>query len=133
MKSEQYQSIIEATYRLVGEGKLDAFFEYLADDITWTECEGFPYGGTYVGKEDILQNVHMRLGTEWDQFTAKDIDYTFNEEKVMVFGKYSGTYKQTNKYFEADFVHYYTFNDAGKIQSFRQVTDSVKVLEAMTE
>ncbi|TDM45381.1 ketosteroid isomerase [Macrococcoides goetzii] len=131
MRSEQYQSIIETTYRLVEEGKLDEFFTYLADDVSWTECAGFPYGGTYVGKEEILKNVHMRLGTEWDQYTAKDIDYTFNGEKVMVFGKYSGTYKKTNKYFEADFVHYYIFNDEGKIKSFRQVTDSVQVVEAM--
>lgn len=133
MNSEQYQEIVKTTYRLVGEGQLDEFFTYLADDVTWTECDGFPYGGTFVGKEDILNNVHLRLGNEWEDFRADDRDYAFNDQKVMVYGRYSGTYKKTKKYFEADFLHYYTFNDDGKIQSFKQVADSVQVIEAMTE
>ena len=42
----------------------------LAPDIRWTEAEGFPYGGTYVGPDAILQGVFMRLGTEWDGYAA---------------------------------------------------------------
>ena len=42
----------------------------LAPDATWTEAEGFPYAGTYVGAEAIISGVFRRLATEWTGYRA---------------------------------------------------------------
>ena len=54
--------------------------------------------------DEVVKNVHERLGTEWDDYSAKDEIYAFNNNTVIVYGKYSGTYKATGKSFIADFV-----------------------------
>lgn len=66
-----YQKLLHETYVLTGEGKLDAFKMYLSDNVSWTEAAGFPYAGTYVGPDEVVKNVHERLGTEWDGYSAK--------------------------------------------------------------
>ena len=40
----------------------------LADNARWTEAAGFPYAGTYVGFDAIVENVFKRLATEWEDF-----------------------------------------------------------------
>ncbi len=60
-----------------------------------------------IGPDEVVKNVHERLGTEWDDYSAKDEIYTFNNDTVIVYGKYSGTYKATGKSFVADFCHLY--------------------------
>ena len=74
---------------------MDAFKTYLSENVSWTEAAGFPYAGTYIYPDEVVKNVHERLGTEWDDYSAKDEIYAFNNNTVIVYGKYSGTYKAT--------------------------------------
>lgn len=127
----KYQNLLAQTYDLTAQGKLAEFSTFLAADATWTESAGFPYAGTYSGADEILRNVHQRLGTEWEGYRADPIAYTFNGLEAMVYGRYSGTYRESGKSFTADFVHYYTFNKDDKIARFVQIVDSVPVVEAM--
>lgn len=129
-KNELYQNKLHDTYILTAEGRLDEFKEYLAPNVEWTEAAGFPYAGTYFGPDEVVKNVHERLGAEWENYGAKDIKYTFNESTVMVYGKYSGIYKATHKSFEADFVHIYEFDTNNQVAKFVQVVDSAIVIEA---
>lgn len=128
-----YQKDLAKTYTLAGQGRLDEFAGYLADDIVWTESVGFPYAGTYIGPQAVIDNVHKRLGTEWIDYKAEPDTYTFNGNQVMVYGHYSGTYKKTGNYFKTAFVHFYTFNKEGKVSHFEQIVDSVPVRQAMSK
>lgn len=130
-KNKLYQENLHKTYLLTGSGKLEEFKSYLAENVSWTEAAGFPYAGTYIGPDNVIKNVHERLGSEWDNYSATDISYTFNENVVMVYGQYRGTYKKTNKTFVADFVHLYEFNHDDKVQKFIQIVDSAIVIDAM--
>jgi ketosteroid isomerase-like protein len=131
MKKELYKQLLIDTYELTGQGKLAEFSSYLADDVSWTESVGFPYAGTYIGPEAVLDNVHKRLGTEWEDFKAVPREFTYADNQVMVLGQYSGRYKMTQKPFATDFVHVYRFNDQDKVSHFQQIVDSVPVLAAM--
>ena len=128
--NELYEKLLHETYLLTGQGELDKFKTYLAEDASWTEAAGFPYAGTYVGPNEIVKNVHERLGSDWNNYAAKDLAYGFNGNQVFVYGKYSGEFKATGKSFVADFVHIYEFNDDNKVQKFIQVVDSQIVVEA---
>jgi hypothetical protein len=38
-------------------GNPDIIHQVLAPDIRWEVVEGFPYGGVYVGLDEVLRNV----------------------------------------------------------------------------
>lgn len=123
--------IVKSTY----EGKTSEengknLAQYAADKISWTEAKGFPYGGTYIGLENIAKNVFSRLGSEWIDYKFTTEDYVANDDKVVVFGAYSGTYKITGKSFTARAAHIWKLKDH-EIISFEQFVDSQTVNEAI--
>lgn len=62
--------IIQSTYEGSASSNAKHLAEALSEKIEWTEAKGFPYGGTYVGTEAIMENVFSRLGSEWDDYKA---------------------------------------------------------------
>lgn len=123
--------IIKSTY----EGKTSEengknLMAFASNEISWTEAKGFPYAGTYIGLESIFINVFGRLGSEWIDYKFTPEDYIWNEDKVAVYGTYSGTYKITGKSFEARVAHIWKLKD-GKIIRFEQFVDSQMVNNAI--
>ena len=103
--------------------------KFLAPDAVWTEAEGFPLAGTYIGFEAIAQNVFYRLATEWIDYKFTPEDYVADGDKVVAFGTYSGTYKETNKFFKARVAHLWQLEN-GSITLFEQFVDSKTVNDA---
>ena len=122
--------IIRGLYTAFANGDVPGVVGALAGDIRWTEAEGFPYGGTYVGPGAVVDNVFARLGSEWDGFTAIPHSFVAEGETVVALGDYGGTYKATGKSFTAPFAHVWTVHD-GKIVRFQQYTDTALVQAAL--
>lgn len=123
--------IIKSTY----EGKTSEengknLLQHLAEDAHWTEAQGFPYAGTYVGFDAINKNVFSRLGSEWIDYKITIEEYVVSESRVVALGTYSGTYKKTGKFFNARVAHAWKL-DKGKITNFEQFVDSKPVRDAM--
>jgi len=94
--------------------------------IEWRQAEGHPFqpsGTPFRGSEAILQNVFMRLGTEWDGFTVTPREFHDAGPVVVVEARYTGTCKQTGKGLDAQVCHVWKIRD-GKITSFQQYTDT---------
>jgi hypothetical protein len=122
--------IIKSTY----EGKTSEengknLAKHVAEDISWTEAKGFPYAGTYIGLENVINNVFSRLGSEWIDYKFTPEDYVANDDKVVAYGTYTGTYKVTGKSLEARVAHIWKLKE-GKIIRFEQFVDSHPVVEA---
>src|SRR5579885_840214 len=62
--------IIRGVYAAFADGDVPRVLGALDGDVRWTEAEGFPYGGTYVGPDAVLANVFAKLGSEWEGFKA---------------------------------------------------------------
>ncbi|MVT41899.1 DUF4440 domain-containing protein [Chitinophaga oryziterrae] len=123
--------IIKSTYEgKTSEENGENLAKYVAEDISWTEAKGFPYGGTYTGLESITKNVFSRLGGEWIDYKFTPEDYVANEDKVVAYGTYTGTYKLTGKPFTARVAHVWKLKN-GKIVSFEQFVDSQPVNDAI--
>jgi ketosteroid isomerase-like protein len=116
--------LIRATYEGSSEDNGRILLAALAPDATWTEAEGFPYAGTYVGPDAIVAGVFQRLGTEWIGYSAKVHTFMEDGNRVAAFGVYSGTYKATGKSMTASFAHLYEVRD-GKIASMVQYVDTL--------
>lgn len=121
---------IRGVYDAFARGDVASVLATLAPEIRWTEAEGFPYAGTFVGPDAVLNGVFMRLGTEWDGFAAVPEEFVAQADTVVALGLYSGTYKATGRRFAAPFAHVWKLRD-GKAVSFRQHTDTAVVLRAL--
>ena len=121
---------IRAMYAAFATGDVPAVLAALDPGVEWTEAEGFPYAGTYVGPEAVLNGVFARLGSEWDGFSAKPDEILDAGDTVVSLGQYSGRYKATGKDFKAHFAHVFRVRD-GKIRQFRQYTDTAIVQQAL--
>ncbi|WP_137130877.1 nuclear transport factor 2 family protein [Rhizobium sp. FY34] len=123
--------LIRATYEGSSEDNGRNLLAALAPDATWTEAEGFPYAGTYVGPDAIVAGVFQRLGTEWNGYRADVHTFMEDGDRVAAFGVYHGTYKATGKSMTASFAHLYHLRD-GKIASMVQYVDSHMVMLALS-
>ena len=121
---------IKAVYDAFARKDILGVLEVLSADIAWTEAEGFPYAGTYHGPKAVLEGVFMRLGSEWDGFACVPHEFIDGGDTIVALGKYSGTYKATNKSFEADFAHVWKLS-GGKAVRFVQYVDTLLVHRAV--
>ena len=123
--------IVKSTYEgMTSEENGKNLTKYAADELSWTEAEGFPYAGTYTGLDTVTKNVFSRLGSEWIDYKFTPEDYVAADDKVVAYGTYTGTNKITGKSFSARVAHVWKLKD-GKILSFEQFVDSQIVNNAM--
>lgn len=116
--------IIKGLYDSFATGDVPAVLGAFDADISWTEAAGFMYGGTYHGPNGVLENVFMKLGTEWEGFTVKvDKVVDGGDGNVVVVGSEGGKYLKTGKSSTVPCVHEWELRD-GKIVRFRQHLDT---------
>lgn len=129
MKNKNIE-LIRPTYEGKSEENQKRLPLLLDSNIEWTEAEGFPYAGVYRGRDAVIQNVFSRLANEWENYTAHAEEFFAQDDIVIVFGYYTGRYKQTGKSMRADFVHRYELKE-GRIVKMKQCVDSFVVQSAM--
>jgi uncharacterized protein len=122
---------VRGGYEALARGDVPTILAALDDNVQWTEAEGFPYAGTYVGPQAVLDNVLMRLATEWDGFSAVPTDFIDGGDRVVAMGRYGGVFKETGKSLDCDFAHIWTL-DNGKVVGFKQYVDSALVRDVIT-
>lgn len=122
--------IIKNIYDLFAKGEVPAILELFDKDVIWTDMEGFPTGGTYVGAGAILNGVFMRLGTEWNNFQAVPDEFLESADRVVVLGHYQGTYKTTGRGMSVPFAHVWTLRE-DKVVKFVQYTDTLLVSKVL--
>ena len=98
--------------------------------IEWNQMKGFPGGGQYIGADEIFKNVFGGFKENWIDWQTQIDQYIEAGDVVIVLGKYTGTFKQTNRYTDAAFAHFYFLRN-GKIVRFDQYTDTLLIGEAM--
>jgi ketosteroid isomerase-like protein len=123
--------LVKGIYAAFARGDVAGVLGAMHPDIEWTEAEGFPYAGTYRGPDAIVQNVFMKLGSEWEGFQVRPHEFLEPGSAVVVFGRYSGRYRATGRAMEADFAHVWRLRDR-KVAAFKQYVDSALVQRAIT-
>ncbi|MGO4680559.1 nuclear transport factor 2 family protein [Microbacterium sp. 2MCAF23] len=121
--------IIRAHYEASDRGDLDGMLAPLAADVRWTEAAGFPYAGTYVGADAIVENVFTRLQDDWDDYTLAVDEVIDGGDTVIGIGTYSGTNKSTGRFFAARVAHVWRL-EGGEVVAFEQFTDTEMVSRA---
>ncbi len=75
-------------------------------DLEWTEAERFPYyGGTWHSPQAVIDKLLLPLGRDWEDFSANVDDFIAQDHRIVAFGTYSGTYRQTGRFMSSPFAH----------------------------
>jgi len=125
--------LLKTLYDAFGHGDVPTVLGSMSPDIRWHQAEGNPYmpsGDAFVGPDAVLNNVFMKLGTEWDDFTVHPKSFYGAGDSVIVEARYSGTYKATGKSMDAQVCHVWDVKD-GKVTRFQQYMDTAKLQDAM--
>ena len=125
--------VVTSIYTALRGADIDTVVAVFDDDIEWREAEGHPYqpdGAAWQGAEAIVQNLFVRLATEWDTFRVVPAHIHDAGATVVVEGRYHGTFTATGKKLDAQFCHIWQLN-AGKVQAFQQYADTAQ-LQAVT-
>lgn len=125
------KQIIQGLYQNFATGDIPAITAVFADDITWTESDGFPLAGTYTGPQAVVEKVFMRLSEFSDNWAAVVDRYIADGDTVVADGKYRWNHKKTGEPCEVRMAHVWTLAN-GKIMSFLQHVDTAKVRELIS-
>lgn len=122
--------LARGAYAAFAVGDIEEVLSVLSPSIRWTEAAGGPYGGVYVGPQQVLEQVFMKLGTEWEGFSATPHEFVASGDTVVALGEYGGIFKGTGKRLQVPFAHVWKFRD-GRAVSFEQITDTAVHWAAM--
>jgi uncharacterized protein len=122
------KEIVENAHASVASDDIPAALGAMADEIRWTEADGFPLAGTYVGLQAVLEGVFMRLGEIGDDFAALPERFLADGDTVVLLGSYGWKHKSSGEPAEVKMVHVWTLQ-GGKAVAFQQHVDTIKVRE----
>lgn len=120
-------------YAAFGRGDIPAVLAAFHSEIEWRQAEGNPYrpdGAAWVGPQAVLENLFMRLGSEWEGFTVHVGTVHDAGEHVVMEGRYTGLYKPSGKSVDAQMCHVLRFR-GGKLLKFQQYVDTGQLQTAM--
>ena len=124
---------IQDLYAAFGRGDIPAVLAGLDEEAAWREAEGNPYqpsGEAWVGPQAVLENLFVRLGAEWQDFTGHPRDFHEAGDTVVVEGRYTGTFLATGAGLDAQVCHVWKLRD-GKVTSFQQYVDTAQMQSVM--
>ena len=123
--------LVQSFYEALGSGDIPTILNVLDPNLDWTEAERFPYyGGTWRSPQAVIDNLLVPINRDWNSFSAQAHDFVVQDNRVVAFGTYRGTYKQTGRSMSSPFAHVWLARD-GRLSRFAQYTDTAKVLEAV--
>lgn len=122
------KALIQGLYASFAAGDVEGVVAAFADNIEWTEADGFPLAGTYTGPQAVVENVFMRLGEFSDNWGVTVNRLVADGDTVVADGLYTWNHKENGAPCEVRMAHVWTLAD-GKVVSFLQHVDTARVRE----
>ena len=123
--------LVKSHYDANERGDLAGMLAPLAPDVAWTEMEGFPLGGTYVGPDAIRtasSSVSAANGSTTRPHSTRSTTPATRSSRPA---GTPGTYPPTGNAMRCRFAHVWHVAD-GAVVAFEQFTDTRLVAAAMT-
>lgn len=120
---ESNVELVKKAYTTYRNNEFEAFFALFEDDFEWIVSDGFPYGGQYHGREEVMEGVFSQIQADWETWTLELERLIDGDDTIVAMGRYEGTHGTTAVEVTAPMVHIFDIK-AGKIQRFQQFTDT---------
>ena len=133
MNEQRNTENAKRAYDLFKAGDLESLLDLYTDDADWENplTENVPHMGKRKGKEQMTEFFHL-VGEHSENIHFEPREFVAQGNKVVVLGDYAWRIRVTGKEYESDFVHVCTFNDDGKITSFKEYLDTAAARDAYT-
>jgi uncharacterized protein len=125
--------IVKGFYAAFGRGDVGAVLATLDPNLEWRGAEGSPYqpdGKPWFGPDAVMQNLFMKLASEWEAFTVHPQRFHDAGDTVVAECRYSGVHKATGKTLDAQSCHIWEVND-GKLASWQQYLDTAQMQDVV--
>lgn len=124
--------VVQAFYDAMKAGDIPGALGQIDPNVEWNEAENFVYAdrSPYKGTDDLINGLFLRFATLWEGFAAIPEEFIASGDRVVVLGRYLGTYRETEKSVNAQMVHVYKVAN-GKIVHFQQYTDTAQFRDAV--
>ena len=126
---------VKDVYEAFGRGDIPTVLGAMDPAVEWRAAEGHPYrpsGEPWIGPDEVLHQLFMKIGTDWDGFKVHPNIFHDAGDTVVVEVRYTGRGKTTGK--EAgtgiQACHIWRVRD-GRVVSFQQYVDTAKLLDVM--
>jgi len=131
--SQESMHVVESFYNAMKARDLGSALALIDPNVQWSEAENFVYAdqSPYVGRDNLINGLFMRLATEWEGFAAIPEQYVGTGDTVAVMGRYRGTFRATAKPVSAQMVHVFKIA-GGKIVRFQQYTDTAQFRDVVS-
>jgi uncharacterized protein len=123
-------TIAKALYKAFGEGDIEAVLGGMTANVQWSEAQGMPFGGEYVGPQAVAENVFATIPQEFGEFQVVPEQFVDGGDTVVMLGWYVGTGRRTGRSVKARAIHAMTF-EGSKVARFIQLADTALVREAL--
>jgi ketosteroid isomerase-like protein len=124
-------AIVRDHYAASARGDIQAMMAEVSPQVRWTEMEGFPCAGTWVGPQAVIDNVFAVLGAQWHGYRFELDGLVDGGETIVATGSYFGIFRETGKPMQARVTHVWQLQGE-KIVAFEQFTDTWLVQRAMS-
>jgi len=122
------KEIVERAYASFEQGDVPGALGAISVDIVWSQADGFPVSGTYVGLQAVLEGVLMRQGEIGDEFAVVPEQFVADGDTVVALGSYTWKRKGSGEPAAVKMVHVWTM-EGGKAVAFQQHVDTLRVRE----
>ncbi|MDI6525691.1 nuclear transport factor 2 family protein [Pseudomonas otitidis] len=122
--------IIADHYEASARGDLAGMLAEVASNVRWTEMDGFPCAGTWIGPEQVVAQVFSVLARDWEGYRFELDALVDGGASIVGIGTYRGVHRTTGKAMAARVAHHWQL-EGGRITAFEQFTDTLRVAQAM--
>ena len=122
------KEIVQSAYASFARGDIPAVLGFMADEIDWSEADGFPLASTYVGPQAGLEGVLMRLVEIGDDLAVVTDQFVAEGDTVVAPGSYTWKHKTSGAPAVVKMAQVWTIHD-GKAVAFQEHVDTVRVRE----
>lgn len=125
-------SVIDGAYKAFAVGDIPAVLAVMDANIVWNEAEGNSYadGNPYIGPDEVLNGVFVRIGEDHEYFNLTDIKlHEMSNNQVLATLRYKAKLKKNGAEYNTQAAHLWTLKD-GKVTNFQQYVDTKQLADA---
>jgi ketosteroid isomerase-like protein len=125
--------VVKGIYEAFSRGDVQTVLGAMDPGIEWREAESSPYmpsGEAWLGPDAVLNNLFVKLVSEWDAFAVHPKTFHEAGDTVIVEARYTGTHRETGKSLDAQVCHIWGVK-GGKLITFQQYVDTARLQEVM--
>jgi ketosteroid isomerase-like protein len=124
MSEQDNVGIVQQAYRNYMDGNLQGVLDLCDDNVEWElpEMEGVPFSGKRRGRDQVEQFFNQLAGAQ-EALQFEPREFIAQGDKVVTLGHYVWSVRDTDRNFEADWVHVFTVRN-GKVAQFKEYTDT---------